>query len=752
MSWTPNFSIEWKNLSYRISERQVKHGAPLSVKIKKEEKIILHPQSGSISSGTLTALMGPSGAGKSTLLNCLAGKIDDWKGTIDLFTNGYQEEEIKLNLALVPQKDYLFDQLTVRETLLFAWRFKKLSKEGVKLGALKSDLEVIEETASDLNLITCLDTKVSNLSGGQMKRLSVGVELVSPPDVLILDEPTTGLDSTNALMIIQVIKRLLDRDAKSRDAKSGDAKSGDAKSRDAKSRDAENSIAIICSIHQPSFECLSLFDQIYLLSSRGEKIFFNPPLSVPSFLKTKDINVSTYQNPADHLLKLCYDSCNDADINDNIEMKSFDKLSYRNSTRKSITSNESVSLTNANEFDYKISLRDATRNVRKSFDTKRIFSYIWLLYQRSFKVTVSYSESVSRIIFCLITVSNLFVYNHKLGSHDGCWNSILDDDPSKNKTIHDLISSFRSNDQKPDYIRNMELVFDNITAISISNILIIHFHALLTGSVIPIEAKIVQKEMYNNWYPINAYMIARITFGIPFMVIQVILFTVMRFLTSFQPLEWDRFLVFCGAILFLAWCSEMIGIAFGALFRGNLVSGVIWTILYTFPIIVFGGYFVRKSSATGIVYWFMWASQLKHSFEASIIAVYGLGRCSSQDGTAISVDEITAPRKMMERAILDFDITHYDAKFIAPILGIPDDYCVAEVINGTRDYLGLNYFEDEFDDSGDTFQENPETYSYPMTIFKLADSDLYRCFYSLFVIFIVYTLIAIICTKRLIRR
>lgn len=741
MSRTPNFSIEWNNLSYRISERQVAYSAPLSVKIKKEEKIVLHPQSGSISSGTLTALMGPSGAGKSTLLNCLAGKIDDWKGTIDLFTNGYQKEEIKLNLALVPQKDYLFDKLTVRETLLFAWRFKKLSKEGAKLGALKSDHEIIEETASDLNLITCLNTKVSNLSGGQIKRLSVGVELVSPPDVLILDEPTTGLDSTNALMIIQVIKRLLDRDAKS----------GDAKSRDAENEDAKNSIAIICSIHQPSYECLSLFDQVYLLSSRGERIFFNPPFSVPSFLKTKDINVSTYQNPADHLLKLCYDNCDDADINDKIEMKSFDKLSYRNSIRKSIASNESASLTNANEFDYKISLRDATRNVRKSFDIKSIFFYIWLLYQRNFKVMVSYPESVSRILFCFINVSNLFVYNHKLGSHDGCWNSILDDDPSKNKTIHDLISSFRSNDQKPDYVRNMELVFDNITAISIANILIIYFHALLTGSVIPVEAKIVQKEMYNNWYPINAYMIARITFGIPLMVIQVILFTVIRFLTSYETLEWNRFLIFCGAILLLAWCSEMIGIAFGALFQGNVVSGVTWTILYTFPIIVFGGYFVRKSSANGIVYWFMWASQLRHSFEASIIAVYGLGRCSSQDGTAISVDEIMSPRKMMERAILDYDINHDDSRFIAPILGIPDDYCVAEVINGTRDYLGFNYFEDEFDDSGDTFQENPETYSYPMTVFKLVDDDLYRCFCSLFVIFIVYTLIAMICTKTLIR-
>ena len=244
MSASDQFRVEWNSLSYSVQQRKITFETPIKLKIKKTEKIILQAQSGFIHSGTLTALMGPSGAGKTTLLNCLTTRIKSgYSGSI-LFRNhrkGRQERDADLRIAFVPQKDHLFDQITVRETISFAIRFKNVS---AKMTADERGRK-IEGTARDLNLTSCLDTKVSKLSGGQAKRLSVAVEIVSTPNVLVLDEPTSGLDSTNALSVMKVIRRLLD------------ANQG-------------NKSAIICSIHQPSFDCLQLFDQIYLLSEKGD--------------------------------------------------------------------------------------------------------------------------------------------------------------------------------------------------------------------------------------------------------------------------------------------------------------------------------------------------------------------------------------------------------------------------------------------------------------------------------------------------
>lgn len=95
---------------------------------------------------------------------------------------------------------------------------------------------------------------------------------------------------------MNVIKRLLDKDAISGDVK-------------------QVPPSIICSTHQPSFECLKLFDQIYLLSECGEKMFCDSPLSVPSYLISAGMALPDHCNPADCMLDLCYRqvSASDAD-------------------------------------------------------------------------------------------------------------------------------------------------------------------------------------------------------------------------------------------------------------------------------------------------------------------------------------------------------------------------------------------------------------------------------------------------------
>ena len=778
MNRSTKFCIEWTDLSYAVDERQVSFKAPFNLSVKKQKKTILQSQSGCLQSGTLTALMGPSGAGKTTLLNCLTARIKTgWNGSIMFKSNldGSQDNsDADLKMAFVPQKDHLYDQLTVRETIRFAIRFKNISKNM----SIDEREKRVEKTASDLNLISCLDTKVSKLSGGQAKRVSVAVELVSTPNFLVLDEPTSGLDSTNALIIMKVIKRLLDRDAIS--------------------GDIEQVVPpIICSIHQPSFECLKLFDQIYLLSECGEKIFFDSPVSVPPFLKSAGMALPDHCNPADYMLDLCYRqvSASDADQKSEgaksgeaeVEFDGFENQSFQvkykpeeNSDPNAIIGGaqhyhqrsfdeskfEVVTLSNNNDRDIylvKKSIIEAANETQRNLRSTNWYSFLLLLLYRNLSVLKSSPAPLAiRLIFCFINLIIPFMYNHSLGSHDGCWDSILEEDHSiKNKSILDLIVQMpKDGDKSTSYVRRMEQVGDNVTFILMMTNFALYFHCLITVSVIPIEAKIIQKEIYNNWYTINSYIAGRFIFFLPLMMIQISIFVIVSFLVSNQIFGIERWSLAIASFIFQAWIAEMVGVTIGAFLPGNVIASTILAIIYSFPIIVFGGYFVRVASAHDFVSWFMWVSQLRHAFEAALISVYGLGRCSSEDGTAITANDMSSPQKMMERFFSDYDISHRDAKFISPILGIPNDYCVAEVINATRDYLGLHHYDSsdtsDYDSGYNSFESDAEVvdeslYSFPMTSFGLHDNDLYRCFYWLVFLTLCYIAMAVFSVRRLIK-
>ena len=104
------------------------------------------------------------------------------------------------------QEDALLGTLTPRECFLFAVK--------LTLGLTERQLnERVEELISDLGLSSCANTKIGNsfikgISGGERKRTSIGVELVTNPGIIFLDEPTTGLDSTTALQVILLLKKL----------------------------------------------------------------------------------------------------------------------------------------------------------------------------------------------------------------------------------------------------------------------------------------------------------------------------------------------------------------------------------------------------------------------------------------------------------------------------------------------------------------------------------------------------------------
>ena len=169
---------------------------------------ILSGLSGDASGGSLLALMGPSGSGKTSLLNALAFRVPkqtDAEITGAVYADGVLVESpgaMARMSAYVEQEDALFALSTVRETLLFAAQLR-LGPD-VSLAAKEA---AVEDVIADLGLVSAAETIVGNeqirgISGGERKRVAIGMDLLHDPRLIFMDEPTSGLDAFQALNVM----------------------------------------------------------------------------------------------------------------------------------------------------------------------------------------------------------------------------------------------------------------------------------------------------------------------------------------------------------------------------------------------------------------------------------------------------------------------------------------------------------------------------------------------------------------------
>jgi ABC-type multidrug transport system ATPase subunit len=213
-------------------------------------------------SGKLIALMGASGAGKSTLLYVLNGSEKPSGGQV--LINGIdihkEPEKIEGVIGFVPQDDLLIEDLTVYQNLYFAAKlcFSKRTEQEINALVLK----VLE----DLGLTEIRDLKVGSplrktISGGQRKRLNIGLELLREPAVLFCDEPTSGLSSRDSENIIDLLKEL-----------------------------SLKGKLVFAVIHQPSSDIFKMFDKLLILDTGGYQIYYGNPVDAITYFK-RSINL-----------------------------------------------------------------------------------------------------------------------------------------------------------------------------------------------------------------------------------------------------------------------------------------------------------------------------------------------------------------------------------------------------------------------------------------------------------------------------
>lgn len=236
-------------------------------------KYLLHSVAADLEPGTLTAIIGGSGSGKSTLLNTMAERITSsrlsQKGTVTF--NGRAGVH-NVRHAYVMQQDILLPSLTVRETLHYSAALRlppSTSQENRN--------RVVEEVILELGLKECANTRIGNsshrgCSGGEKRRVSIGVQLLANPSVLFLDEPTTGLDATSAYQLVRTLKNL-----------------------------ATKGRTIITTIHQPRSEIWNLFDNLIVLSKGGSVYAGSIADCIPWF-RRGGYSLPPFVNPAEYII------------------------------------------------------------------------------------------------------------------------------------------------------------------------------------------------------------------------------------------------------------------------------------------------------------------------------------------------------------------------------------------------------------------------------------------------------------------
>jgi ABC-type multidrug transport system ATPase subunit/pSer/pThr/pTyr-binding forkhead associated (FHA) protein len=224
-----------------------------SVRQRGKLRTLLDEISLAIEPNEFVGVLGPSGAGKSILLNLLNGRRRAKKGRV-LINNLdlYQHiDSLKQSIGYVPQDDIIHRELTVYRTLYYVARLR-LSRD-VRMAEIG---QIIGEVLDVTGLSDRRDTLVSQLSGGQRKRVSIAVELITKPSIIFLDEPTSGLDPATEERLMKLFRQI-----------------------------AESGRTVILTTH--AMENVKLFDRVIVLL-RGNLVFYGTPSEALEFIGAKD--------------------------------------------------------------------------------------------------------------------------------------------------------------------------------------------------------------------------------------------------------------------------------------------------------------------------------------------------------------------------------------------------------------------------------------------------------------------------------
>ncbi|SPP79197.1 ATP-binding cassette sub-family G member 4 [Drosophila guanche] len=598
----PAVDLAFHNLTYRVKEGN-----------RSNAKTILKGVSGRLRSGELTAIMGPSGAGKSTLLNILSGyKTSSIEGSVTM--NGAERNlsAFRKLSAYIMQDNQLHGNLTVQEAMTVATNLK-LSKKFTK----PEKNSMIDDILLTLSLSEHRNTMTRNLSGGQKKRLSIALELVSNPPIMFFDEPTSGLDSSTCFQCIHLLKML-----------------------------AAGGRTVICTIHQPSARLFEMFDQLYTLAD-GQCVYQGSTKQLVPFLSTLNLECPSYHNPASYVIEV---SCGEHGDHTRKLVEAID-----NGKRDIRSSADYAGLKARNDLV-------KVQNLKAILDKNDASNVSGSKYEDNLTLNNGLLNGMVNDIVKNTNASTAVVSTNEKGDAmidvektDNCTTALLSEEitsPERYPTsqFHQfwvvlkrtLLFSYR--DWTLMYLRLFAhllvgfligaLYYDigNDGAKVLSNLGFLFFNMLflmytsmtITILSFPLEMPVLLKENFNRWYSLKSYYLAISVADLPFQAIFCVIYVSIVYYFTSQPWELFRFSMFLSACLLISFVAQSVGLVVGAAM--NVQNGVFLAPVMSVPFLLFSGFFVSFDAIPVYLRWITYLSYIRYGFEGTALATYGYER------------------------------------------------------------------------------------------------------------------------------
>ncbi|CAG9863220.1 unnamed protein product [Phyllotreta striolata] len=568
------------------------------VKQGKKQKLILKNVSGQIRSGELCAIMGPSGAGKSTLLNILTGyKTEGVKGHVLMNERDRDLSQFRKLSAYIMQDNQLHANLTVDEAMAVAAKLK------IGQSKLQDLQDIITEILDTLGLLDHRKTMTSGLSGGQKKRLSIALELVSNPPIMFFDEPTSGLDSSSCFQCISLLKTL-----------------------------AKGGRTIICTIHQPSARLFEMFDQLYTLAE-GQCVYQGSTRQLVTWLGHLGLQCPSYHNPASYIIEVACGEYGDHtrklvcaiengknDIRDGKpfpEVKINDGLNnayqYAKEQMGALTAKDLAKESGdaLKDNNYKANgngknenFEDASKDVEKANVNSALLSNSVIVKQPR------YGNTELQQFFIILKRALLFSRRDWTLMYLRLFAHLL---------VGFLIGAlyFKIGNEASKVLSNLGFLFFNM-------LFLMYTSMTITILSFPLEMPVLLKENFNRWYSLRSYYMAITISDMPFQTIFCVIYVTIVYFMTDQPLEAERFGMFLLSCLLVSFVAQSVGLVVGAAM--SVQNGVFLAPVMSVPFLLFSGFFVSFDAIPIYLRWITYLSYIRYGFEGTALATYGFDR------------------------------------------------------------------------------------------------------------------------------
>ncbi|XP_053796646.1 LOW QUALITY PROTEIN: broad substrate specificity ATP-binding cassette transporter ABCG2-like [Vidua chalybeata] len=544
---------------------------------KTTRKEVLRDVNGIMKPG-LNAILGPTGSGKSSLLDILAARKDPRGLSGDILINGApQPANFKCTSGYVVQDDVVMGTLTVRENLKFsaALRLPKSVKEQEKN-------ERVNQIIKELGLSKVADSKVGTqfsrgVSGGERKRTNIGMELITDPAILFLDEPTTGLDASTANAVLLLLKRM-----------------------------SKQGRTIIFSIHQPRYSIFRLFDRLTLLAA-GRMLYHGPAQHAIEYFQSIGYQCEPYNNPADFFLDVINGDSTAVAMNKADETESTEECSeydktlaeqlaekYSNSAYYRETKAHLESISSGNKKKTKGLFRQIT--YANSF-----FHQLKWVSRRTFKNLIG-NPQASIAQLCITSFLGLIVGAIFFGLEEN--------------------SAGLQNRVGAMFFLTTNQCFSSVSALEL----------------FVVEKKIFMHEYISGYYRTSVYFIAKLIADlIPIRTMPSIIFTcIVYFMLGLKPTV-EAFFTMMFTLMMVSYTATSMALAIAAGQSVVAIANLLMTVTFVF-MIIFSGLLVNLTSVMSWLSWLKYFSIPRYGMTAlQINELTGLNFCGSSNNTLINV-------------------------------------------------------------------------------------------------------------------